>query len=94
MPTPKDRYERFATTYQETVQRLVVGGMHVHAGFGDADSRIRVMTALRRHLPVLNALSGSSPFNAGRETGFKSSRLNRFGALPPLRPARGDAHPG
>ena len=82
MPTPKDRYERFATTYQESVQRLVAGGMHIHAGFGDEDSRIRVMTALRRHLPVLNALSGSSPFNAGRETGFKSSRLNLFGALP------------
>lgn len=82
MPTPKDRYERFATTYQESVQRLVAGGMHVHAGFGDEDSRIRIMTALRRHLPVLNALSGSSPFNAGRETGFKSSRLNLFGALP------------
>ena len=56
--------------------------MHVHAGFGDEDSRIRVMTALRRHLPLLNALSGSSPFNAGRETGFKSSRLNLFGAMP------------
>ena len=82
MPTPKDRYERFATTYQESVQRLVAGGMHIHAGFGDEDSRIRIMTALRRHLPVLNALSGSSPFNAGRETGFKSSRLNLFGALP------------
>ena len=40
------------------------------------------MTALRRHLPVLNALSSSSPFNAGRESGFKSSRLNLFGALP------------
>ena len=82
MPTPKDRYERFAATYQETVHRLVAGGMHIHAGFGDADSRIRVMTALRRHLPVLNALSGSSPFSAGRESGFKSSRLNLFGALP------------
>ena len=82
IPTPKDRYERFATTYQETVRRLVVGGMHVHAGFGDADSRIRVMTALRRHLPVLNALSGSSPFSAGQESGFKSSRLNLFGAMP------------
>ena len=82
MPTPKDRYERFAATYQETVHRLIAGGMHIHAGFGDADSRIRVMTALRRHLPVLNALSGSSPFSAGRESGFKSSRLNLFGALP------------
>ena len=81
-PTPKERYERFATTYQESVRRLLVGGMHIHAGFGDADGRIRVMTALRRYLPLLMALSASSPFNGGRETGFKSYRLNLMGALP------------
>ncbi len=52
-PTAKQRYERFAITYQESVRRLIVGGMHVHAGFGDADSRIRVMTAMRRYLPAL-----------------------------------------
>ena len=82
MPTPKERYERFAVTFQESVRRLIVGGMHIHAGFGSADERIRVMTALRRHLPLLHALSGSSPFNAGRETGFKSYRLTMMGALP------------
>ena len=81
-PTAKERYERFAVTYQEAVRRLTVGGMHIHAGFGTPDSRIRVMTALRRHLPVLHALSGSSPFNGGRETGFKSYRLTVMGALP------------
>ncbi|MCY4012107.1 MAG: carboxylate-amine ligase [Gammaproteobacteria bacterium] len=81
-PTAKERYERFAMTYQEAVRRLTVGGMHIHAGFGTPDSRIRVMTALRRHLPVLHALSGSSPFNGGRETGFKSYRLTVMGALP------------
>ena len=82
MPTPKERYERFAVTFQESVRRMIVGGMHVHAGFGSPDERIRVMTALRRHLPLLHALSGSSPFNAGRETGFKSYRLTIMGALP------------
>ena len=81
-PTAKERYERFAITFQESVRRLIVGGMHVHAGFGTRDSRIRVMTALRRYLPTLHALSGSSPFNAGRETGFKSYRLTILGALP------------
>ena len=81
-PTAKERYERFAMTYQEAVRRLTVGGMHIHAGFGTPDSRIRVMTAMRRHLPVLHALSGSSPFNGGRETGFKSYRLTVMGALP------------
>ncbi len=82
LPTPNDRYQVFANTYQESVRRLLVGGLHIHAGFGDAESRIRVMTALRRYLPVLNALSASSPFSGGRETGFKCGRLNLMGALP------------
>ncbi len=80
--TPKERYERFAVTFQDSVRQLLVGGMHIHAGFGDPDSRIRVMTAMRRHLPLLHALSASSPFRAGRETGFKSYRLTIMGALP------------
>ena len=82
MSTPKERYERLANTLQESARRLLVGGMHIHAGFGDADSRIRVMTAMRRYLPLLHAVSTSSPFNAGRETGFKSYRLSIIGALP------------
>ena len=81
-PTARERYERFAITFQESFLRQVVGGMHVHAGFGTPDSRLRVMTALRRYLPALHALSASSPFNAGRETGFKSYRLTIQGALP------------
>ena len=80
--TPKERYERFALTFQESVRRFLVGGMHIHAGFGDPDSRIRVMTALRRYLPVLHALSTSSPFNGGHDTGFKSYRLSVIGGLP------------
>ena len=81
-PTPGERYRRFASTYQESVRRALVGGMHIHAGFGDEDSRIRVMTALRRYLPFLHALSASSPFNGGHDTGFKSFRLTVMGALP------------
>ena len=81
-PTRKERYERFAAVFQEAVRRMLIGGMHIHAGFGDEDERVRVMTALRRYLPLLHALSTSSPFNAGRVTGYKSFRLNLFGALP------------
>ena len=94
LPTPQERYQRFAITYQER-RSFLVNGMHIHAGFGDPESRIRVMTALRRYLPLLNALSASSPFSAGRETGFKSYRLNllsvvpRFG-LPPAFSSRND----
>ena len=80
--TPAERYVRFATTFQEGVRRFVIGGMHIHAGFADRDTRIRVMTALRRYLPLLHALSTSSPFNAGHDTGFKSYRLNLVGGIP------------
>ena len=94
LPTKKERYQRLAITLQE-IRSLLVGSMHIHAGFGDPDSRIQVMTALRPHLPLLNALSASSPFSSGRETGFKSYRLNllsvmpRFG-LPPAFASRRD----
>ena len=56
--------------------------MHIHAGFADFDARIRVMTALRRYLPLFIGLSGSSPFGGGRESGFKCHRLNLFEAMP------------
>ena len=80
--TPGQRYRDFAITFQESLRRFLVGGMHIHAGFGNRDSRVRIMTALRRYLPLLHALSGSSPFNEGRLTGFKSYRLNLVGSLP------------
>ena len=80
--TDRDRYARFAMLLQDAVRRCVVGGMHVHAGFGTEDQRIRVMTALRRHLPLLHALSTSSPFSGGHETGYKSWRLSIVGGLP------------
>lgn len=82
MPTPQKRYEEFAITYQESVRRLLIGGMHIHASFGNPDERIRIMTALRRYLPLLHALSTSSPFSGGNLTGFKSYRLNIFSAIP------------
>ena len=82
LPTPGERYERFAQTFQEGVRQFMISGMHIHAGFGDVDMRLRVMTAIRRFLPLLHALSTSSPFSSGSETGFKSYRLSLVGNLP------------
>ena len=82
LTTSRKRYEDFEMTYQEAVRRFLVGGMHVHAGFGDPDARVRVMTAIRRYLPILLALSSSSPFNHGNDTGYKSYRLCLIGVLP------------
>ncbi len=80
--TPKERYHRFAMTFQEGVRRFIIGGTHIHIGFDSADTRIRVMTAIRRYLPLLHALSTSSPFNSGFDTGFKSYRLSLIGGMP------------
>lgn len=80
--TPRQRYESFSMMYQETFRRFLIGGMHIHAGFGDEETRIRVMNALRHYLPLLLALSTSSPFMEGRETGYKSTRMNIMGSLP------------
>ncbi len=80
--TPKERYDQFVAAQQDNLRRFLIGGMHIHAGFGDAESRIRVMTAVRQYLPLLHALSTSSPFSDGRVTGFKSWRLTIVGSLP------------
>lgn len=80
--TAKARYEEFEQTYQDTIRRYLIGGMHIHAGFADADTRVQVMTAMRQYLPLFHALSTSSPFADGRVTGFKSWRLTLQGALP------------
>ncbi|OOV35391.1 carboxylate-amine ligase [Candidatus Synechococcus spongiarum LMB bulk15M] len=80
--SPGERYQRFLANFQDNVRQFVISGMHVHAGFGDPDTRILVMTGLRRYLPLLHALSTSSPFSGSRETGFKSYRLSLVGALP------------
>ena len=80
--TPRRRYREAEITFQQSVRQFFVGGMHVHAGFGDPELRIQVMTALRQYLPTLLAISTSSPFHAGQLTGLKSYRQIVIAALP------------
>ena len=82
LPTPKNRYEDFTLVYQDAIRQLMICGMHIHAGFSDPDQRVRVMTRVREHLPLMQALSASSPYYDGRETGFKSFRPCLFRLLP------------
>ena len=93
--TEQERYRRAEVELQDSVRQFFVGGMHIHAGFGDQDRRIEVMHALRGYLAVFLALSCSSPFHGGRLTGLKSYRqlvttsLPRTGTPPTMR-TRGD----
>lgn len=80
--TEKERYQRAEILMQDSVRQFFIGGMHIHAGFGDDDRRIEVMHALRGYLAVFLVLSCSSPFHGGRLTGLKSYRQMAITALP------------
>jgi len=80
--TIKDRYELLTTEMQAVARRLVICGMHVHIGINDDELRIDLMSQLTYFLPHLLALSCSSPFWNGADTGLKSYRLTIFDNLP------------
>lgn len=80
--TDDARYEQLATDFQQVARRLVICGMHVHVGIDDEDLRIDLMNQVRYFLPHILALTTSSPFWTGRETGLKCYRLTVFQTLP------------
>jgi len=80
--TDKDRYNVIARDLQGVAQRLVICGTHVHIGLPDDETRNDLMNQLGYFLPHLLALSTSSPFWQGRNTGLKSYRLSIFDELP------------
>jgi carboxylate-amine ligase len=71
--TDKERYARIHHLLGDAVADPT-GGLHVHVGMPDADTAIRAFNALRRHLPLLQALGANSPFRHGRDTGLASAR--------------------
>jgi len=80
--TRKERYDELTHEMQGAARRLVICGMHVHVGIDDDELRIDLMNQLSYFLPHLLALSCSSPFWLGQDTGLKSYRLTIFDALP------------
>lgn len=80
--THKERYTMLAKDLQLVVRRMLICGMHVHVCVQDEDLRIDLFNQLSYFLPHLLALSTSSPFWQGRNTGLKSYRLIVFDGLP------------
>jgi glutamate---cysteine ligase / carboxylate-amine ligase len=80
--TDKERYDNLGRELQATARRLLICGMHVHVGIEDEETRIDLMSQFAYFLPHLLALSCSSPFWEGQNTGLKSFRLTVFDALP------------
>lgn len=82
MNTDAARYNDLAEDLKSVVRRLVTSGMHIHIGLDDDNLRIDYMNQASYFLPHLLALSTSSPFWEGSDSGLKSYRMPVFRALP------------
>jgi len=80
--TRLERYQDLTAEMQAAARRLVICGMHVHVGVDDDELRIDLLSQMRYFVPHLLALSTSSPFWEGLNTGLRSYRLTIFDALP------------
>jgi carboxylate-amine ligase len=79
---PDGRYERILDRLAWMIHQRVVFGLHVHVGMPSGDTAIGVMNMLVQYIPHLIALSASSPFWQGVDTGLASCRTALYRALP------------
>jgi len=90
-----DRYELLVQELQTVARSLLIFGVHVHVGVADRERQIHIMNASRYFLPHVLALSTSSPFWMGHNTGLKSYRSEIFKQFPRTDiPDHFDSYPG
>jgi glutamate---cysteine ligase / carboxylate-amine ligase len=80
--SPGVRYDNIVEELQQLARSLLIFGLHVHVGLPDRSVMIDLMNEVRYFLPHLLALSTSSPFWMGRDTGLKSYRTTIFRRFP------------
>lgn len=80
--TDRERYNQLRQDLGGVVRRMLICGMHVHVGLGDDALRADLLGQLSYFLPHLLALSTSSPFWQGEDTGLSSYRISIFDNLP------------
>ena len=79
---PIQRYAELLENLQWLARRIQTFGVHVHVGIRDGSKAIPIVNALAGYLPHFLALTASSPFWSGHDTGLDSSRSVIFGGLP------------
>jgi carboxylate-amine ligase len=79
---PIQRYAELVEQMQWLVRRIQTFGVHVHVGIRDGSKAIPIVNALAGYLPHFLALTASSPYWNGQDTGLASSRAIVFGGLP------------
>ncbi|MBA4406305.1 carboxylate-amine ligase [bacterium] len=80
--TDHPRYHSVVEDMQQVARANLIFGLHVHVGLNDKNETIHIMNAIRYFLPHIFALSTSSPFWKGRNTGFNSYRSKIFDRFP------------
>jgi carboxylate-amine ligase len=79
---PSERFRHLLERNRFLARRLVIFGLHVHLGMPDGDTAIAMMNAVLSSAPCFLALSASSPYWRGSDTGLASSRTTVFEAMP------------
>jgi glutamate---cysteine ligase / carboxylate-amine ligase len=78
----RPRYRKLVAELAIIARQELIFGTHVHIGVRGADKAIYIADGMRRHIPILLALSANSPMWRGRVTGMMSSRTPVFRAFP------------
>ncbi len=80
--SPNPRYAALVDQMQWLARRLQIFGIHVHVGVRSPEKVIPIVNALTAYVPHFLALSASSPYWIGTDTGLASSRSKVFEGLP------------
>ena len=83
---PVQRYAELVEQMQWLARRIQTFGVHVHVGVRSAEKAVPMVNALAAYLPHFLALTASSPYWSGHDTGLASSRAIVFGSLPTAGP--------
>ena len=80
--SPNPRYAMLVEEMQWLARRLQIFGVHVHVGVRAPEKVMPIVNALTTYVPHLLALSASSPYWVGHDTGLASARSKVFEGLP------------
>ncbi|MFI2838785.1 glutamate--cysteine ligase [Mycolicibacterium sp. PDY-3] len=80
--TEGPRYAELIKRTQWWGRQMLIWGVHVHVGISSGHKVMPIITSLLNHYPHLLALSASSPFWDGEDTGYASNRAMMFQQLP------------
>ncbi|MGC0268592.1 glutamate--cysteine ligase [Glutamicibacter soli] len=80
--TDKERYANLIDRTQWWGRQMVIYGVHVHVGLDDREKALPITDGLINYQPHFQALSASSPYWGGEDTGYASQRALMFQQLP------------